>query len=94
MQIALVGSPAEMMSPEPAPAFPFNKSFHEIADKPAFILHTSGSTGTPKPIVCRHGILAVADSYHLRPEFEGQPHILKAFADLSTRCLCASKYPF
>ncbi|KAJ5238518.1 hypothetical protein N7468_003137 [Penicillium chermesinum] len=90
MKTSLVGSISEIFSPEPVPAFPFQKPSDEIEDKPAFVLHTSGSTGIPKPIICRHGSLAVADGYHLRPEFDGYPHIVCHFANVSDRLLCTT----
>ncbi|KAI9043969.1 putative NRPS-like enzyme [Aspergillus affinis] len=33
------------------PAYPYEKTFEEARNEPAFALHTSGSTGIPKPLI-------------------------------------------
>ncbi|KAI1444785.1 acetyl-CoA synthetase-like protein [Annulohypoxylon stygium] len=44
----------EILSTEPVPDYPFDKSFDEIKDKRFMGLHTSGTSGHPKPIWWTH----------------------------------------
>ncbi|KAJ5280023.1 hypothetical protein N7478_005395 [Penicillium angulare] len=88
MKSSAIGAISDMLNVETVPSFPYHKSFEDIRDKPAFILHTSGSTGIPKPIICRHGVLSLADAYRNRPDFAGYRHIIKAFSQMATKILC------
>ncbi|CAI7678147.1 unnamed protein product [Penicillium pancosmium] len=92
MKSSLIDSISDILSDEHVPSFPYQKPFDEIRTKPAFVLHTSGSTGTPKPIICRHGILSLADAYHQRPEFTGYSHIMKAFSEMGSKVLCTMPF--
>ncbi|KAK0648487.1 hypothetical protein B0T16DRAFT_388706 [Cercophora newfieldiana] len=67
--------------------YPYNKTFEEAQWDPLLVLHTSGSTGLPKPIVCRQGMLAIADMFHDMPEWEGHKMILAEWARRSKRTL-------
>ncbi|KAI1801410.1 acetyl-CoA synthetase-like protein [Daldinia bambusicola] len=44
----------EILSPEPVPDFPFNKTYDKIKAKRFMGLHTSGTSGHPKPIWWTH----------------------------------------
>ncbi|KAI8958908.1 acetyl-CoA synthetase-like protein [Daldinia sp. FL1419] len=44
----------ELLSPQPVPDFPFNKTYDEIKTKRFMGLHTSGTSGHPKPIWWTH----------------------------------------
>ncbi|KAH8676528.1 hypothetical protein BGZ60DRAFT_468473 [Tricladium varicosporioides] len=43
--------------------FPFNKSWEDVADQAAVIVHTSGSTGMPKPIYLTHRYISSMDKF-------------------------------
>jgi len=74
--------PAERIEP-----FPYNKTFDEAEWDPLLVLHTSGSTGFPKPVVCKHGMLAVADKYRTMGEWKGRNNMLKEMTSQSKRQL-------
>ncbi|KAK0625127.1 hypothetical protein B0T17DRAFT_493095 [Bombardia bombarda] len=74
--------PAEKVEP-----YPYNKTFEEAEWDPLLLLHTSGSTGFPKPIVAKHGMLAVADKFHLVPEKDGKWNAHVEMARRSKRLL-------
>ncbi|KAI0114360.1 hypothetical protein GGR51DRAFT_504049 [Nemania sp. FL0031] len=84
MQAVEVG-PIENWFPEEVEPFPYSKSFEEAEWEPFCVLHTSGSTGIPKPIIARHGMLAIADQYRARPDWQGRKLFLKGFSDYSER---------
>ncbi|KAI1104879.1 acetyl-CoA synthetase-like protein [Jackrogersella minutella] len=44
----------DIVSPEPVPDYPFDKTYDEIKDKRFMGLHTSGTSGHPKPIWWTH----------------------------------------
>ncbi|KAK4447368.1 hypothetical protein QBC34DRAFT_440122 [Podospora aff. communis PSN243] len=67
--------------------YPYKKTFEEAEWDPLVLLHTSGSTGLPKPVVCRQGMLAVGDSFHNIPEWEGKGMVLAEWAKRSKRTL-------
>lgn len=50
-----------------APAYPFEKSFHEAQNDPYVVLHTSGSTGVPKPVFCPQSLACTVDAYQAAP---------------------------
>lgn len=51
MKVIEIPETDELLSTEPVPDYPYNKTFQEAASDPSCVLHTSGSTGLPKPIV-------------------------------------------
>lgn len=90
MKASSIGSLNSVLDTEEVAPFVYEKSLDQVATEPAMVLHTSGSTGTPKPIICRHGMIAVSDAYHNRPEFSGYPHLWKKFQDQTSRVICTS----
>ncbi|KAL1836051.1 hypothetical protein VTK73DRAFT_5219 [Phialemonium thermophilum] len=79
---------ASVNHPPTAASFPGSSSSHqrgwaEVRWGPLVVLHTSGSTGLPKPIVCREGMLAVADAFHDIPDRDGRPIAMRAWAEKS-----------
>ncbi|RFU27752.1 hypothetical protein B7463_g8586, partial [Scytalidium lignicola] len=45
--------------------YPFSKTWEEIKDGTAWIIHTSGTTGTPKPINITHGYISALDGWNI-----------------------------
>ncbi|KAL4860612.1 hypothetical protein BDV12DRAFT_209040 [Aspergillus spectabilis] len=41
--------------------YPFTKTFEDLEDEVAFIIHSSGTTGMPKPVPLTHGFLGAWD---------------------------------
>jgi acyl-coenzyme A synthetase/AMP-(fatty) acid ligase len=68
MKAIEAGTVENWLHPDPVPAVPYNKTFDEAEWEPLVVLHTSGSTGTPKTVVCKHGMLAIADAAWAFPE--------------------------
>ncbi|KAI0508876.1 hypothetical protein F5B22DRAFT_378949 [Xylaria bambusicola] len=60
---------------------PYPKTFEEARWEPLCVLHTSGSTGIPKPIVVRHGMMAISDIYHTKPDWNGHKIFIKGFCE-------------
>lgn len=90
MKASSIGSLSSVLDTQKVSPFLYEKSLDQVATEPAMVLHTSGSTGTPKPIICRHGMIAVSDAYHNRPEFSGYPHFWKKYQDQTSRVICTS----
>ncbi|KAK1750452.1 hypothetical protein QBC47DRAFT_394082 [Echria macrotheca] len=85
---AIMTLPVEGWFPdEKIEPYPYNKTFEEAEWEPLLVLHTSGSTGLPKPVVCRHGMLAVADKYHNLPPWKGRTSSLEEMCRRATRIL-------
>jgi acyl-CoA synthetase (AMP-forming)/AMP-acid ligase II len=72
--------------------YPYKKTFEEAEWEPLVLLHTSGSTGLPKPVVCRQGMLAIGDSFHNMPAWEGKTMVLAEWAKRSKRTLHPSEH--
>ncbi|PYI36626.1 NRPS-like enzyme [Aspergillus indologenus CBS 114.80] len=47
--------------------FEFSKTYDEVVDQIAFIIHSSGTTGMPKPVPLTHGFLGTIDFAALIP---------------------------
>lgn len=71
VQIFEVPSLEEMIS-QPPKDFPFKKSWGEVADEAAVIIHTSGSTGIPKPIYVTHRYISSMDKFSEAPVPDGR----------------------
>lgn len=67
---------------EPAPMYPFTKSFEEARHDPCMVLHTSGSTGIPKIVTLKQGWFSVLDAYQNLTGLGAAPAQLSRFADL------------
>ncbi|KAJ5945718.1 NRPS-like enzyme [Penicillium verhagenii] len=52
--------------------YPFEKTFEEIEDQVAFMIHSSGTTGMPKPVHLTHGFLGTWDNAPQVPRPEGR----------------------
>lgn len=91
MKSAVVDQVDTLLADEKVPHVPYSKDFEEARWDPYMVLHTSGSTGTPKPIICRHGMIALADYYHYHATWNGYTNIVKAWADRANRTLLTSK---
>jgi acyl-CoA synthetase (AMP-forming)/AMP-acid ligase II len=89
---AVVDQVDTLIADEKVPHVSYSKDFEEARWDPYMVLHTSGSTGTPKPIICRHGMIALADYYHYHATWCGYTHIGKAYSDRAERTLLTSKY--
>ncbi|GLA05490.1 putative NRPS-like protein biosynthetic cluster [Aspergillus niger] len=62
MQFHEVPSVADIFSNESdASHFEFSKTYDEVVDKIAFMIHSSGTTGMPKPVPLTHGFLGTMD---------------------------------
>jgi long-subunit acyl-CoA synthetase (AMP-forming) len=73
MKVIEIPETKELMSTEPVPDYPYNKTFQEAASDPFCVLHTSGSTGLPKPIVWKNSLLGTLDASRLLPSSEERP---------------------
>ncbi|KAJ5746276.1 Male sterility NAD-binding [Penicillium odoratum] len=73
MKVIEIPDTDELLSVEPVPDHPYNKTFQEAADDPFCVLHTSGSTGLPKPIVWKNSLLGTLDATRLLPKSDGRP---------------------
>ena len=67
---------------EPAPMYPFTKSFDEARHTPCMVLHTSGSTGIPKVVVIKQGWFSALDAYRNLTGLGAAPAQLSRFAGL------------
>ncbi len=90
MKAIMVSSVEAWFPEQEVPPFPYNKTFEEAEWDPLMVLHTSGSTGLPKPIVCRQGMLAIADKYHNLPDWNGKEVWIKALANNARRIFVPS----
>ena len=73
LNLLLVPSLAEMLSPSSAPApYPYTKPFISTIRDPVLICHTSGSTGNPKPIGLTNGTFGVLDNHRKVPLLPGR----------------------
>jgi len=71
--VAIMTLPIDRWFPEArVDPYPYHKTFEEGEWDPLMVLHTSGSTGFPKPVVCRQGMLAIADKFHTIPQWKGR----------------------
>ncbi|KAK5633742.1 hypothetical protein RRF57_009457 [Xylaria bambusicola] len=79
---AIETGPIENWFPETeVEPMPYPKTFEEARWEPLCVLHTSGSTGIPKPIIVRHGMLAISDIYHTKPDWNGRKIFVKGFCE-------------
>ncbi|KAI0007681.1 nonribosomal peptide synthetase [Xylariaceae sp. FL0662B] len=79
-------APFEAWFPEEkVPPFPYDKTFQQAEWDPFVVLHTSGSTGIPKPIVCKNGMLPIAERYRDLPEWQETEPWIRAWARKSKR---------
>lgn len=53
-------------------AYPWDRTFKDIASEPFVILHTSGSTGQPKMVEVTHALIATIDSQQDLPDVYGR----------------------
>lgn len=70
---------------------PYEKPFETAQWDPLVVLHTSGSSGFPKPIICKHGMLAVADASRNLPEKYGSRPWVPGMVDRMKRILLPSE---
>ncbi|KAJ5654232.1 Male sterilityNAD-binding [Penicillium lividum] len=73
MKVIEIPETDELLSAEPVPSHPYNKTFQEAANDPFCVLHTSGSTGLPKPIVWKNSLLGTLDATRFLPKSNGRP---------------------
>ncbi|PYH42518.1 putative NRPS-like enzyme [Aspergillus saccharolyticus JOP 1030-1] len=52
--------------------FEFSKTYDEMVDKIAFMIHSSGTTGMPKPVSLTHGFLGTVDNGAFMPRPQGR----------------------
>ncbi|KAJ6024116.1 NRPS-like enzyme [Penicillium herquei] len=66
----------DIFSPEleKAKHYPHQKTFADLEDTPAIIIHSSGTTGNPKPVIISHGYLATFDRLRVLPIPPGRQH--------------------
>lgn len=81
MKVIEIPETDELLSAEPVPVYPYNKTFQEAASDPFCVLHTSGSTGLPKPIVWKNSLLGTLDATRRLPESDGRPPWTTIFDD-------------
>ncbi|KAI1371417.1 acetyl-CoA synthetase-like protein [Hypoxylon crocopeplum] len=65
--------------------FPYTKTFDEAEWEPCLVLHTSGSTGIPKPIILKHGLMALNDSFRSLPDINGYTPWVRGFSSIAKR---------
>ena len=58
----------DLLSKEPVPHYPYEKTFDQAKSDTFLVLQTSGSTGLPKPIPINHAWSAAVDSHKLVPQ--------------------------
>ncbi|KAJ5718427.1 NRPS-like enzyme [Penicillium malachiteum] len=63
----LVTSCADIPLQHRAEHYPYERSFADLEDTPAIIIHSSGTTGHPKPVIISHGYLATFDRLRMLP---------------------------
>ena len=73
MKVIEIPETDELLSTEPVPDYPYNKTFQDAASNPSCVLHTSGSTGLPKPIVWENSFLSTLDASRFLPSSDGRP---------------------
>jgi len=71
----------ELLAPETVDAFPWEKTYADIAGEPFLVLHTSGSTGNPKPVEIKHSLIASIDAQQLLPDVDGRHVTAREWAD-------------
>ncbi|KAK5653701.1 hypothetical protein OQA88_8732 [Cercophora sp. LCS_1] len=85
---AVMTLPADKWFPnEKIEPFPYNKTFEQAEWDPLMVLHTSGSTGFPKPVVCRNGMLAIADKYKNMGKWKGRTMMLEEMTKRATKIM-------
>ncbi|KAJ5712552.1 NRPS-like enzyme [Penicillium malachiteum] len=69
LQRWFIASLWDLFSPEleRGKPYPHEKSFADLEDTPAIIIHSSGTTGHPKPVNISHGYLATFDRLRMLP---------------------------
>ncbi|MCJ1387732.1 hypothetical protein MMC18_000575 [Xylographa bjoerkii] len=73
MKLLAIPEADELLRAEPAPDYPYNKTFEEASNDPFCVLHTSGTTGHPKPITWKNSLLGTLDATSLLPKSSGRP---------------------
>lgn len=62
----------DLLDPNVVDAYPWTKTYAEVANEPFLVLHTSGSTGFPKPVDIRHNLIATIDAQQLLQDIAGR----------------------